>query len=156
MERQIKDFNETETGFKVVQNGNKIESVNKMGKVFHSIDISYASKGVFYHGWIGYRSNEQIKEVLEGHFMDLFLKHRCRKMLINNKEMTGTFSAINDWLVSEFMPKMLQKGLTHNAVVLPGNLFAQLAVEDWDQKIGTFHNRNFKSNEEAIKWLEAV
>jgi hypothetical protein len=64
METQIKDYQQTKSGFKVVQHGDVIQSYNKMGQVFHFIDTSYLREGIYYHGWIGYRSNEQIIEVL--------------------------------------------------------------------------------------------
>lgn len=156
METKIKDFTQTKTGFKVIQTGNTIQSINKMDQVFHEIDLTYLKEGILYHGWIGYRTNDQIKEVLDGHFVELYNKHKCSKMLIENSKMTGTFSAINDWLNDYFMPKMINSGLTHNAVVFPENIFAQLAVEDWDQKVGGFHNKSFKSTSEALTWLRSV
>ena len=156
METQIKDYTQTKTRFKVIKKGDIYESINKTNQVFHRLDLSYLNQGIFFHGWIGYRTNEQIKEVLEGHFIELFLKHKPKKMLIENSKMTGTFAAINDWLSTYFMPKMIRAGLTHNAVVFPENIFAQLAVEDWDQKVGGFHNRSFKSLSEALDWLKSV
>lgn len=152
-ENTSKNATSTQLDFKVVETNNKIESINKAKQVFHFIDLDYLKKGIIFHGWIGYRSNDQIKAVLDGHFIDLYSKYKCKKMLIENTQMTGSFSAINDWLGSYFMPKMINMGLTSNAVVLPKNVFAQLAVEDWDQKVGGFTTRNFDSIDNALKWL---
>ena len=156
METKIKDFTQTQTGFKVVQNGDLIQSINKMGQVFHQIDTKYLKEGILFHGWIGYRTNDQIKEVLDGHFMELYNKHKCKKMLIENSKMTGTFASINDWLTNVFMPKMIRMGLSFNAVVFPENIFAQMAVEDWDQKVGGFHNKSFGTVNEALSWLRSA
>jgi hypothetical protein len=156
MDMLIKDYAQTKTEFKVEKKGEVYQSINKMGQVFHFLDLNYLKEGIFYHGWIGYRTNEQIKEVLDGHFMELYRKQKCTKMMIENSKMTGTFAALNDWLNTYFMPKMINQGLTHNAVVFPENVFAQLSVEDWDQKVGGFHNKSFKSISEALSWLRSV
>ncbi|MCT4647810.1 MAG: hypothetical protein N4A74_22675 [Carboxylicivirga sp.] len=155
MEKIIKDYDQTKSGFKVVQEGNIIKSYNKMGKEFHFIDLDYLKDGILLHGWIGFRTSEQLMEVLDGHFLDTFVQNNCKKMIINNTEMTGSFSAVNDWLGQEFMPKMVNSGLTHNAVVLPKNLFAELAVEDWDEKISGFASKNFGSLQDAVTWVKS-
>jgi hypothetical protein len=153
METVIKDFNQIKNGFKVVKNGDLIQSVNKMGQVFHSIDLSYASKGIFFHSWEGYRTNDQFIEVLQGHFFEFFAKHKCSKMLTETSKMTGTFAAANEWLANEFTPKLISQGVTKHAVVLASNIFAQLAAEEWEQKVSGFTNRNFGNLNDAVKWL---
>lgn len=156
METLVKDYAQTKNGFKVIQEEHKILSLQKTGEAFHFIDQNYLNRGILFHGWIGYRKKEQIIEVLEGHFWDTFIKYPCKKMLIENSKMTGSFSGINNWLTNTFMPRMIEKGLKQCAVVYPANIFAQLAVEDWDQKVGGFHNKSFKSEGEALTWLKMV
>lgn len=154
METLVKDFNQIKTGFKIVQNGNLIQSINKVNQVFHVIDLSYVSKGIFFHSWEGFRTNEQFMEVLEGHFFEYFAKHKCSKMVTETSKMTGTFSAANDWLANEFTPKLIGLGVTKHAVVLASNIFAQLSAEQWEQKVSGFTNRNFNSLNAAIQWLQ--
>jgi hypothetical protein len=124
--------------------------------MFHFIDLNYKKDGIFFHGWVDYRTNEQIKEVLDGHFIDMFRTSGCKKMLIENTKMTGSFSGINDWLGEYFMPKMIKMGLTANAVVLPSDIFSQLAVEDWDEKVRGFVTRNFGNLNEGLNWLKSL
>jgi hypothetical protein len=69
--------------------------------------------------------------------------------------MSGSFNDANDWLASVFMPKLIAQGLTKVAVVLPHNIFAQMAVDEWDKKIGGFTSRNFGSLNEALAWLKS-
>lgn len=142
--------------FKVVRKGQMIESINKLNQVFHFIDLSYTKQDIFFHGWLGYRTNEQIKDVLDGHFMKLYQQYKCKNMIIENTKMSGTFTEINDWLAGYFMPKMILHGLRNNAVIFPKNVFAQLAVEDWDKKVGGFASRNFDSISDAIAWLKSA
>jgi hypothetical protein len=155
-EKIIKEMTAQKDDFKVVQKGQMIESINKLNQTFHFLDLSYAKQGIFFHGWIGYRTNEQIKQVLDGHFMNLYQQYKCKNMLIENTRMSGSFTEINDWLAGYFMPKMIGLGLSNNAVVLPQNIFAQLAVEDWDKKVGGFASRNFGSLNDALNWLKTV
>ena len=157
MEKVIKDVSSKSIhGFKVVEDGNLIKSINRQGKMFHFIDLNYKKDGIFFHGWVDYRTNDQIKEVLDGHFIELFKTSGCKKSLIENSKMTGSFSGINDWLGEYFMPKMIGMGLTSNAVVLPADIFSQLAVEDWDEKTTGFVNRNFGDLNEAVNWLKSL
>ncbi len=156
METIIRHYTETKNGFQVIQKGNIIQSLNKLNEVFHEIDTTYLKEGIIFHGWIGYRTNDQIKEVLDGHFIELYQKYKCKKMLIENTKMTGTFADINDWLGQYFMPKMVKEGLAINAVILPFNLFAKIAVDDWDHKVGGFHSRNFDNLDKGLQWLRTI
>ncbi len=153
MEKIIKNYEETKSKIKISQEGNFIKSYNNLGNEFHFIDITYLKEGILYHGWKGFRNTDQLKEVLEGHLLDVFKKNGCKKMLINNVEMSGSFSAVNDWLANDFMPKLVNMGLSTNAVVLPSNIFAKLAVEDWDRKVEGFSTRNFGDINTALSWL---
>jgi Golgi nucleoside diphosphatase len=117
-----------------VQRGQRVESINKLNQVFHFIDLTYTKQNIIFHGWIGYRTNEQIMQVLDGHFMNFYKQYKCKSMIIENSKMSGTFTEINDWLAGYFMPKMISMGLKNNAVVLPQNIFSKLAVEDWIRK----------------------
>ncbi len=156
METILKDTAATPSGFRVIQNNHLVQSINKGNRLFHQLDLSYIGEDIFYHGWIGYRSDEQIIEVLTGHFLELFAKHRCKKMLIDNRQMTGSFAALNSWLSETYMPQLISLGLEYNAVVYPDNVFSQLAVEDWDQKVVGFENRSFPSLDQALIWLRKV
>lgn len=155
-EKVIKEVTAQKDDFKVVQKGMMVESINKLNQTFHFLDLSYTKQNIFFHGWIGYRTNDQIKQVLDGHFMNLYKQYKCKNMIIENSRMSGSFNEINDWLATYFMPKMIEIGLKNNAVVLPQNIFAQLAVEEWDKKVGGFTTRNFGSVNDALNWLRTV
>ena len=155
-EKVIKEITAQKDDFKVVQKDQMIESINKLNQTFHFLDLSYAKQGIFFHGWLGYRTNDQIKQVLDGHFFNFYKQYKCRGMLIENSKMSGSFAELNDWLAGYFMPKMIALGLKNNAVVLPKNVFAQLAVEEWDKKVGGFASRNFDNVADAINWLKTA
>ncbi|MBS2099237.1 hypothetical protein [Carboxylicivirga linearis] len=151
----IKDYDQSTSGLKVVKEGNIIKSYNRMGKEFHFIDTSYLSKGILFHGWIGFRTGDQIKEVLSGHLYEMFEQNKCTNMIIDNRKMEGSFSSVNDWLANDYMPSLIKLGLSNNGVVLPANVFAKLAVDDWDKKVSGFATRNFDNTEAAISWVQS-
>jgi hypothetical protein len=51
------------------------------------------------------------------------------------------------------MPRLIELGLLKVAIVLPHNIFAQMAVDEWDKKVGGFQSRNFGTETEAVVWL---
>ena len=155
MEKIIKNYDETKNAFKITQDGDIIRCYNRMNQEFHFIDTSFLKEGILLHGWKGFRTADQLKEVLEGHLYEIFSKNSCSKMLIDNRNMSGSFSSVNDWLANDYMPKLVSNGLMSNAVVLPNNIFAKLAVEDWDRKINGFSTRNFDDTEKALAWLRS-
>ena len=151
----LKEATAQKDDFRVVQRGNMVESINKLNLVFHYIDLSYVPKGIIFHGWTGFRTTDQMKKVLDGHFMDIFKKSKCKAALVESSKMSGSFDEANEWLANIFMPKLIGLGLTKVAVVLPHNIFAQMAVDEWDKKIGGFSSRNFGSVNDAVTWLKS-
>jgi hypothetical protein len=150
----LKEITNAQDDYKVVQKGDMVESLNKMNQVFHFIDLSYAKKeGIMFHGWIGYRSNEQLKSVLDGHFANIYNQYKFKNMVIEISKMSGAFNEANDWMATYFMPKLVSFGLQKSAVVLPANVFSQLAVDDWNEKVSGFQSRNFGSVNDALTWL---
>ncbi len=151
----IKDLEQTNSEFKVEQVENIINTYNKVGQIIHFIDIKYLSINILYHGWIGFRSHDQLREILDGHFIDLFTKYKCKGMLIDNSKMEYSFTDNNKWLAEYFMPKMVQAGLKYNAVVLPKDIFSQISIKEWDDKISGFESKNFDQIYKALDWLKS-
>jgi hypothetical protein len=139
--------------FRVVWEGDRIEAINRDNQVFHFIDLSYLKKDIIFHGWNGFRTTRQMKDVLEGHFMDIYRRYHSAKVLVDSTRMSGSFNEANDWLATVYMPGLIQLGLKKVAIILPHNIFAQMAVDDWDRKIDGFVSRNFGSVNEGLTWL---
>jgi hypothetical protein len=152
-EVSIKDATTQINDFRIVKLGTMVESINKLNQVFHYIDLSYTKVDIFYHGWIGYRSIEQMKDVLEGHFVQQFQQNHCKSMLMECSRMSGSFSDINNWFAMTYMPKLMGLGLKNIAVVLPDNIFAQLSVKDWNNKLRGLNVKTFSSLSEALTWV---
>lgn len=157
MEKEIvlKEATTGKDDYRVVQRGNMVESINKLNQVFHYIDLSYIPKGIIFQGWVGFRSTDQMKGVLEGHFMDIYKKNLCKGAIVESTKMSGSFNDATDWLAGTYMPKLHKMGLMRVGIVLPHNIFAQMAVDEWDKKIEGFVSRNFGSVSDALTWLKS-
>jgi hypothetical protein len=152
----LKDMTTLKDDFKVVQKGDIIESINRLDQVFHYIDLSYIKQGIFLHGWVGFRTTDQFKAVHDGHVLKLFQQFNCKNAIVECTRMSGSFDEANDWLAGYYMPKLILSGLHNVGVVLPQNILAQMAVEEWDKKVGGFTSRNFGSLNDALNWLKTV
>jgi hypothetical protein len=150
----IKDLTDSNSEIKVIQNGDFVITQNKAKHVIHKIDLSHIDSGILAHRWIGYRSDEQFKEITDGHFFDLFKKNKCTKILVDISDMTSSFHNVNDWMATYLMPKLVKAGLTHSAVILSKNVFTQLSAAQWEEKSSGFTNRNFQNVEKALAWLK--
>jgi hypothetical protein len=150
----LKEASTHKDDYRVVQRGDLVESINKLNQVFHYIDLAYLKQGIIFQGWTGFRTAEQMKGVLGGHFMDIYKKNPVKSSLVESTKMSGSFNEVNEWLATVYMPKLVSLGLTKVGVVLPHNIFAQMAVDEWDKKVGGFQSRNFGSVNDAVTWLK--
>jgi len=140
-------------GFKVLYRQHFIETVDQSGQVIHYIDLSYAKADIIYHGWVGYRTNIQMKEILAGHFRDIYNDYRCRCMLTDCSKMKGDFSEAVEWYNSSLGPDLASLGLEYNAIILPNDNLAQISVREWQKNSRGFKNVTFAGLNDAINWL---
>lgn len=149
----IKEKVQALDGFKVIRKQSFIETYNNLNQQMHYIDLSFAKVGIFNNGWVGFRTNTQMKEILEGHFYEFYDDHRSPHLLTDCSKMKGSFIEIVDWLTNEFMPQMGEIGLKNHSLVLPMDSFAQLTVKDWVKKSQIIKTKGFTTLSEAINWL---
>lgn len=130
-----------------------IETINTAEQIIHRIELSEVSNEILIHRWTGYRTSEQFKDITDGHFIELFEQHKCKKILVDISNMTGTFASVNNWMAEYLMPKLMGFGFRASAVILPKNIFVQLSAQQWEEKTTGFVNGNFDTNEKALPWL---
>ena len=69
------------------------------------------------------------------------------------RQMKGTFTQLNDWLVETFRPA-IQLGLKYGALVLNNDVFTAFAASDVIKKATVVQIQVFKTVAEAEKWLD--
>lgn len=150
----LKEKTSTKNGISVVLKGNIVETYNKGQKLIHTIDLSNVKSKVLVHTWIGFRTSDEFIEICDGHLYDFFKTNACTKILVDISKMTGSFDGVNDWMATYFMPKLMKAGFNCSAVVLPKDVFAQISVENWEQKVSGFTTRNFGDYYTALNWIK--
>jgi hypothetical protein len=140
-------------GYKVIRKQNVIESYNNLNLQFHNIDLSFVKVNIFYNSWLGFRTNKQMKEILEGHFLDFYREHKCVNMLTDCTKMRGSFIDISGWLATTFMPVLAEMGLKNHSIVLSDDTFTQSSIHDFIKKTSQIKTVSFTSLSEALNWL---
>lgn len=152
----LKRSTDTRTGIMVVRTGNSVETYNILGKKVHVIDATYYPRKILTHRWFSEVFDEEIKEILGGHFVDEFVASRCTRILADLSQWQVSWDGINDWLRDDLMPRLYAAGLRHLAVMVApteeseSNRFAAERFQNENPGI----NSNFTSEAAAVTWLE--
>lgn len=98
-------------------------------------------------------------ELKEGHqkVIDLVTEHHFTHLISVIVELEGAFDEVNEWFLKEFNPKMVELGMTYEAIIQSKNLFSQLSAEDLVEnselkEIG-YYMRLFDSVEKVLEWF---
>lgn len=147
----------TKTGITVQYKNNSIETYNKAGKLIHIIDMKEAAGKIVIHRWFGTASNDEVKEIFDGHLFDCIQKGGHTKLVADTSKMDGFFDGVNNWLAEYYIPKLLKIGVNHNAFLVSEEFFSYLSEEGFDGPIESlFTTQMFGKEEKAISWLKSV
>ena len=101
--------------------------------------------------WIG-PQNEKVLRQTGAKMRELFIEHRCTKILNDNTQVVGTWDHSTQWAAKEWFPAMIGIGLKKFAWVLATDVYAQVSA--YRVSPGLDIVKNFISTEEAVKWLK--
>ncbi|TAF63592.1 MAG: hypothetical protein EAZ55_13465 [Cytophagales bacterium] len=108
--------------------------------------------------WKGYVSHIEIVEVFKLLFGFAIKKQISTLAAISDiSKFEGSFDSANEWLVSNYMPVLVQRGFKLMAFVRPKDFFASLALEDYknlaqDKGMG-YKEGYFNSVQQALEWV---
>lgn len=160
MTRILKIATETRTGIRVVQDGDVVETFNILGERIHRIEKPGRIPGIFVARWYGTPLNEEMKEIIGGHFYDVFLECGGPLCLIDIRDCKASWDGINEWQRDEIMPKAYAAGLQRVATLLPAEAAPgeEEVVEHHEFAASRFaeddaHIAAFFSEEAAVAWL---
>lgn len=147
----------TTTSILIQQKGNRIESYNSKGLLIHIIDSKETADKVAIHRWLGSVTNEEIKEIFDGHFFSFLEREKVKKILVDTSRMNGFFDGVNHWLAEYYIPKLLKIGVKYNAFLLSEDFYLQLATDNLDEGLEIpFVTHMFGSEDKALSWLKSV
>lgn len=136
---------------------NFIYVYNTTGRQIVEIDLRLLAQGIINDTWFGIVLDKEYIAFLEGIYYDIFTKFKLSKKLCNIKKLDSSFDGINDWFSKTYNPKLIERGLKYNALVMPEELCAQLSVAFYIEEVSSLklENKIFDSKEEALLWLES-
>lgn len=102
----------------------------------------------------GFIKEDEFKEVLT-QAMSTFTRLGVKKVLNDFRAFKGTTPAMQQWVVKNYYPTMVKKGLTHGALVLNSDVFAKYATKNVRDKASQgFEYQAFPSMKDAEEWLK--
>lgn len=70
--------------------------------------------------------------------------------------LTGTFTHVNDFLTQTYFPHLIKHGVICIAMIVSADVFTRFATKDLIKKMGSMTLQTFKSESEAVAWMEEV
>ncbi len=79
---------------------------------------------------------------------------RVIRNIVNLSQLEGSFDETNEWLMENYMPKLIERGFKCSAIVQSQDLYAQLATgETLELAENLFTTQIFQSYQEAYHWI---
>lgn len=83
-----------------------------------------------------------------------FMETNPTKGLVNDlSQMTGTFTNLNEWILSDMKPTY-DLGLRKSALVVSDDIFTEFAAQDLQNKAKLVEFKIFKQPNEAFEWVK--
>jgi predicted AlkP superfamily phosphohydrolase/phosphomutase len=102
------------------------------------------------YGYINLDENKAMyKEILS--FMRT---HSVVAFFHDLRELKGTFTQLNDWLIEAFKSEG-SLSIKHDALVLNDDIFTEFATQDIIKKVKSVEYQIFKSAIDAEEWLDS-
>lgn len=135
----------------------KHELKKPTGDVYAAYEFQPANDWI-YARWIGYPGNDNLKNSLL-QIYELYKEVRCKYVIYDLRESSGAWQQVIDWILKNFIPKMIAAGHPKSAMITSENVFSKMASQKLEEistselMFGTF--KTFSTIAEAKKWLEA-
>ena len=131
-------------------------SLSEIGQDAHSLVFEPAYNGIM-SGWAGFVSK---KMLIKGGMDSLNLLSRLRytNLLVDHRNIHGTWADMSDWEINIWLPNALQAGLTKYALVAYPGSYSVMAAESLFLHLNTYPQLEmmiFSDVEEAKKWLNS-
>lgn len=107
--------------------------------------------------WHGYASSNQFRAICE-RVLEMIEKHGVNKSISDNREMSIISQPDQDWILENFMPRLLDSGFKASATILPANHFAKISLDEIVNKIdeGEIRIKYFSKIIDAKTWIKTL
>ncbi|MBN1949973.1 MAG: hypothetical protein JW801_02165 [Bacteroidales bacterium] len=87
------------------------------------------------------------------HAFEFMKKHKVMAFIHDLRELQGSFSHLNDWLVETFRPAT-KFGFKYSALIMNNDVFTAFAASDMLKRVTVVEVQVFRSMPEAERWLD--
>ncbi|MES2765469.1 MAG: hypothetical protein V4642_06365 [Bacteroidota bacterium] len=107
--------------------------------------------------WHGYASSNQFRAICE-RALDLVKKHEVKKGISDNRGMKNIAVADQEWVMKDYLPRVLATGYHTSATIVPTDHYAQMTLKELSSKIddSIVQQKFFKTMNEARTWIKTV
>ena len=129
-----------------------IELKNVYDKVFLTIDTNLLNRWVE-ATWYGYPTEENLRTGVAAYTQAL-ANTKANHILIDAREMIGTWEHSLKWMLEDWAPLAAQMGLEYYALVVAPETFAEEAAMNMQENLYSFRAKVFNDLEKAKVWLK--
>lgn len=120
-----------EAPVKVHADKNGYSFFNQDGEKIAFLSTELKAQGIFNDNFYGYIEAKELKFIMANYYAKIISEIGATKKICNIKAMEGSaFDTISEWFEQELVPTLIKAGLRYNALVLPSEFFASLAIEN--------------------------
>ncbi|SNC77599.1 hypothetical protein SAMN06265337_4193 [Hymenobacter gelipurpurascens] len=129
-----------------------LELTNPLGNKYLSTRYDSDNQWV-YNDWIGYQTFDSVFDGAEA-CLQLLQKHSCSYLLNDNRRVLGRWDHSMLWVLTDWVPRAIEVGLTHFAHVVQPDAMAMLSAEALTRGVGKgLQVVLFDDMEKAKSWL---
>ena len=120
--------------------------------VYLRIEVNQKDNWV-YLDWRGFQNEHRTREGMT-YYLKVMKTFNLQKILSDNRNQEGPYPKnIDSWIAHEWLPKAIEAGFRAGATILSPEIFTKMSAENLVKNVGGVTYRNFKDENEAIKWL---
>ncbi|MFB9862939.1 STAS/SEC14 domain-containing protein [Rufibacter immobilis] len=127
------------------------ELVNAFGHVYLQI-LADPDNHWIQATWQGYSTPEAVRTGMEA-YTEALEEANCHAMLIDTRDMVGSWSHSLEWTLEEWAPKAAQAGLQFYALVVKPETFAEATADAFYASVTSFEAEVFADLATARAWL---
>ena len=140
----------------IVINEEKTINLSEVGMDAHALAFEPVYKGVM-SAWSGFVTKKMlVKGGIDS--LQLLSKLHCTSLLVDHRNIHGTWADMSDWEINIWLPNALQAGLTKYALVAFPGSYSVMAAEGLFLHLHTYAKLEmmiFSDVEEAKQWLNS-
>ncbi|WP_181304871.1 STAS/SEC14 domain-containing protein [Rufibacter sp. XAAS-G3-1] len=127
------------------------ELVNAFGNVYLTISLDHENQWI-QASWQGYSTPEMVRSGMEA-YTEALEKADYNAMLIDTRDMVGSWSHSLDWTLEEWSPQAAKAGLQYYALVVKPETFAEATADAFYANVQSFEAEVFADLATARAWL---